>query len=203
MSLYPKLTATVELLSAIKIPSSRVEILQDIINHINKKRDVGEMVKLNFICTHNSRRSQMAQVWAQTAAAYYNIPVKCYSGGVESTEFNTNAVDTLLRVGFKISKEGEENPAYEVRFSDDSEPVYCCSKVYDDASNPQSSFAAIVTCSDADENCPYIPGAEKRISLRYEDPKEFDNTALMREKYAERSRQIGREMFYVFSKINS
>ena len=58
-----------------------------------------------------------------------------------------------------------------------------------------------MTCSHADENCPLIPGAEKKISLMYEDPKLFDRTILEKEKYRERSLQIATEMKYVFSKI--
>ena len=58
-----------------------------------------------------------------------------------------------------------------------------------------------MTCSHADENCPFIPGAEIRIPVRYDDPKAFDGTDLMEAKYLERSKEIATEMLYVFSKI--
>lgn len=58
-----------------------------------------------------------------------------------------------------------------------------------------------MTCSHADENCPFIPGAETRIPVRYEDPKEFDDTEMESEKYDERSKQIASEMFFVFSRV--
>jgi arsenate reductase len=80
-------------------------------------------------------------------------------------------------------------------------PIKTYSKLYDDAANAISGFAAVMTCSHADENCPYIAGAEARIPLRYEDPKAFDNTPEEAEKYDAHSLQIASEMLYVFSKI--
>jgi len=46
-------------------------------------------------------------------------------------------------------------------------------------------------------------GAEARFPIKYDDPKAFDGTELMNEKYSERSLQIASEMYYVFSQINS
>jgi arsenate reductase len=45
---------------------------------------------------------------------------------------------------------------------------------------------------------PFIPGADKRISLPYEDPKSYDNTADEGKMYDERSIQIATEMKYIF-----
>ena len=58
-----------------------------------------------------------------------------------------------------------------------------------------------MTCSDADESCPVITGAEYRTTIKYEDPKQFDGTPQAEAGYEERSRQIGTEMLYVFSKV--
>ena len=177
--------------------------MNQLIGFIQKKLTNNKEVCLVFICTHNSRRSQLAQVWAQTAAAYFNIPLLCFSGGVEVTACNERTITSLKRSGFKINNErGEiENPVYKVFYSDNEEPIQLFSKFYDDTVNPQDNFAAILTCSDADQNCPFIPGAEARISLKYNDPKEFDDTTMETSKYDERSQQIAAEMFYVFSKI--
>ena len=60
-----------------------------------------------------------------------------------------------------------------------------------------------MTCSTADEGCPFIAGAEKRFPIRYDDPKTFDGTELMNEKYTERSLEIASEMFYVFSQLKN
>lgn len=203
MTFYPKLEATLLSLKLVEIPSERMEILGQIKNYIQGINAQGQVAKLNFICTHNSRRSQMAQVWAETAAAYYAIDIACYSGGVEVTEFNQNTVETLRNAGFEITKEGVDNPTYLLKYNQDSKGINCFSKLYDDATNPKTDFAAVMTCSEADENCPYIPGAEIRIPLHYEDPKEFDDTPLMSENYSRRSEQIGAEMFFIFSKLNS
>ena len=60
-----------------------------------------------------------------------------------------------------------------------------------------------MTCDLQTEACPFVPGAEKRIPITFEDPKAFDNTPQQAEKYKERSLQIATELFFVFSQINS
>ena len=183
------------------IPSSRKVLLTEIIDYIKSKIDNNQEINLNFICTHNSRRSQLSQVWAKVASVYYGIEINSYSGGVEVTAFNERAIDSLVRSGFSILFENSINPKYEISYSENENPIIAFSKLFDDDFNKADYFAAIMTCSDADENCPYIPKAEKRIPLRYDDPKTHDDTPLESEKYDERSLQIASEMFYVFSKI--
>lgn len=188
-----------------QIPEERKQILNLLVEFIEKKKKAGEPVTLNFICTHNSRRSHIAQLWAQAAAHYYGIKrVVCFSGGTEATAFNPRAVKAMQAAGFTIIKTKEgENPVYEVRYADDAEPVIAFSKTYDDPFNHNKDFAAIMTCSHADENCPLALGASGRIALTYDDPKEFDGTPLESEKYAERVHQIGTEIFYAFSQIRA
>ncbi|WP_339699950.1 protein-tyrosine-phosphatase [Algoriphagus aquimarinus] len=200
--LLPELKLTVEKAKALSIPVVRKEVLQVLIDYIQSKVNSGEELVLNFICTHNSRRSQFSQIWAQTAADYFGIPAACYSGGVEVTAFNERAVESIRRSGFRVTKKGDDNPKYFVFHSDDAEPIVAFSKLFDDPINQDNRFAAVMTCAHADENCPFIPGAENRIPLRYEDPKAFDDTAEEASKYDERSLQIASEMFYVFSKIS-
>lgn len=181
------------------IPEERLEILDRLVNHIQSKQSNGKIARLNFICTHNSRRSQFSQLWAKVMSDFYQIPIESYSGGTAVTAFNERAVDSLRRTGFEITREGDENPKYEVLYNGESFVMY--SKMYDAPENPKSDFAAIMTCSDADENCPIILGCEERIPLRYEDPKAFDDTDQESKKYDERSKQIATELKYVFSKI--
>ena len=185
------------------IPTERKILLESFANYISDKLKSGKDINLIFICTHNSRRSTMSQIWAQTAAKYFNIPnINCFSGGTEATAFNTRAAKTVQSYGFKVEQKDEsENPIYLVHFSDEKEPITCFSKVYNDKFNPQNNFAAIMTCSDADANCPLVLGAEARFPVKYNDPKEFDNTNLEIEKYTERFEQIGIEMLYTFSRI--
>lgn len=175
-----------------------LEVLTDF---IQEKRDNNLPILLNFICTHNSRRSQFSQVWGQVASDYYGIPAQSFSGGIEVTAFNERAVASLERFGFKITKNGEENPKYWLQWNVNSDPLAMFSKMYDDSINPASGFAAIMTCSHADENCPFVVGCEKRIPIRYDDPKEYDDTPLEQAMYDYRSFEIGTELFYIFSKI--
>jgi arsenate reductase (thioredoxin) len=185
------------------IPDSRKKILSELTQFIQKQARIGQPVYLNFICTHNSRRSHIGQLWAQAAAHYFKIPnVACFSGGTEATAFNPRAVKAMQTVGFSIevAKPGE-NPVYEVRFANDAEPVKVFSKKYDDPFNPTKNFAAIMTCSHADENCPLVLGAAARIALTYNDPKDFDGTAQEEAKYTERVHEIGREILYAFSQV--
>lgn len=186
-----------------KIPEERKKTLRDLSRFIEKKMAAGEKASLIFICTHNSRRSHMAQLWAQAAAAYYGIPdVLAYSGGTEVTAFNSRAVKTMEEMGFqiKLTTEGE-NPFYDIRFSDDLPVIKGFSKKYDGVENPTHDFGAIMTCSHADENCPFVPGAEMRMTISFDDPKNFDGTSREAAMYRERAEQIGREMLYAFSNI--
>ncbi len=201
--MYAKLNVTISKALLKSITGEREKVLLELVNYIKKKRASGEKPLLNFICTHNSRRSQFSQIWAQTAAAYYGIDVACFSGGVEVTAFNERAVASINRSGFKIEKEGETNPKYNVFYAQDSNPIIAFSKVFDDPTNPSNPFAAVMTCAHADENCPFIPSAEKRIPVRYEDPKFFDDSPEEAEKYDERSLQIASEMLYVFKNVSA
>jgi protein-tyrosine phosphatase/arsenate reductase len=185
------------------IPDNRKEILNKITQYIRNKQNENKPINLVYICTHNSRRSHFGQVWAHVAASYYNVKnVNTFSGGTEATAFNLNAINALKRVGFNIKAINSENNATYHVFHDDNEtPSICFSKMYDDVTNPKKEFAAIMTCGDAEENCPFIPGVELRIGTTYDDPKAFDGTPLQDAKYDERCKQIARETFYVFSKL--
>jgi len=187
------------------ISEERKQILDILKTYIQTKKNNHQNINLNFICTHNSRRSHLSQIWAQTMANNFKIKnVFCYSGGTEATAMFTVVEETLKKQGFHIEKlSNEKNPVYAIKFSDNNNPIICFSKTFDADFNPSSNFAAIMTCSHADENCPFIAGAEQRIPVRYDDPKAFDNTPQQLEKYRERSLQIATELFYVFSQINS
>lgn len=106
------------------------------------------------------------------------------------------------RAGFEISKISEDkNPIYQVKYATDVEPLKAFSKKYDDSSNPQSGFCAIMTCSQADEACPNVKGAIARIAIPYDDPKVFDGKSIETAKYDERCKQIATETLYIFSKV--
>ena len=199
--LFSEIENVIKNLKPESITAERKKTLQPLIDFIQSKTTNHQEIRLNLICTHNSRRSHLSQVWAQTASAYFNIKnVFCYSGGTEATAMFPMVAKTLENQGFKIKTISEgSNPVYTIKYADNEHPIIGFSKTYDDAYNPQSEFVAIMTCSQADGGCPFISGAEKRIPITFEDPKAFDNT--QSEKYEERSLQIATEMFYVFSQI--
>jgi arsenate reductase len=201
--LFPPIKSTIDTLDFSSISAERKTILQPLIDFIQSKVTANQDIRLNFICTHNSRRSHLSQIWAQTAAAHYNIKnVFSYSGGTEATALFPMVAQTLTNTGFQIKTLSEgNNPVYSVKYDENDPPVICLSKTYDDSFNPQSEFAAILTCSQADGGCPFIAGAEKRIPITFEDPKAFDNTPQQAEKYQERSIQIATELFYAFSQV--
>ncbi|WP_291964636.1 low molecular weight phosphatase family protein [Maribacter sp.] len=203
-TMLPEIAQFISSLNTDLITEERKEVLQPLIVFIQQKTTANSAIRINFICTHNSRRSHLSQVWAQTMATYFNIKnVNCYSGGTEATTLFPMVAETLKNQGFQIQKLSEtSNPVYAIKFSENEHPVIGFSKSYEDPFNPASKFAAVMTCSQADGGCPFIAGAEKRVPITFEDPKAFDNTPQQVEKYAERSIQIATELFYIFSQIN-
>lgn len=202
--MYKNLVETITcLLDNQNIKDERIIVLQPLIEFIQDKINNHVDVNLNFICTHNSRRSHLSQIWAQLAAVYYGIPnVYCYSGGTEETALFPKIAETLSNQGFHVSKTTDtDNPVYAIKYDDNNIPIIGFSKKYDNPFNPVSDFAAIMTCSQADSGCPFIAGAEKRILITFEDPKISDNTADQTKVYASRSLEIAAELFYVFSMI--
>lgn len=204
-SLFPILQSYIEGLDISTVSKDRKVILQNLIKHIIEAKKADNSVSLNFICTHNSRRSHMGQIWAQTMAEFCDVDgINSYSGGTESTALYPEVVKTLGTIGFTIKSLSEsKNPIYSIKNGENSLPIIGFSKTYDDDFNPKSNFAALMMCGHADENCPFIVGANARIALNYEDPKEFDNSDLKAEKYLERSAQIATEMKYVFQNIKT
>lgn len=180
------------------IPAERREGLDMLADFVKERAASGANAELTFICTHNSRRSHLSQLWAATAAWYYALDhVRTHSGGTEATAFNPRAVAAVERAGFHVVKPSGKNPRYEVGFTTDRNPEVCWSKVYNNPANPRKDFCAVMTCSEADENCPIVFGALDRISLPYIDPKEADGTPEEAARYDERCLQIAAELFYV------
>lgn len=205
MEIFKNISEFIENLNEDEISSERKSILDQIINFIELKIDDKEIIALNFICTHNSRRSHLGQIWAQTMATYYNVPnVNSFSGGTEATAVYPQIISTIVKCGFVIenlSENGNTNPIYALKYSDNILPILAFSKKYSDEINPQTNFAAILTCSQADGDCPIIAGAVKRIPLTYIDPKFSDGSLEQEQVYAETCKKIATEMKYVFSKV--
>lgn len=185
-----------------QIDKKRKEQLDEISKYIREQIAANNPVRLTFVCTQNSRRSHMAQLWAAVAAESYVIRASAYSGGTGATAFNPRAVAAMERAGFRIEKTSDdENPIYHVRFSENRPPLTCFSKRFDNPPNPRNGFAAIMVCSDADKACPAVPGASGRFAIPYADPKASDGKPDEAATYDERCAQIAREMLYVMSRV--
>lgn len=184
------------------IPSHRKTLLRELSDYIAAQIVLKKDINLLFVCTHNSRRSHFGQIWATVAADFFATQqVHTFSGGTESTCFNENAIEALRSLGFDINATTDtNNPVYHVIFGE-NQIITCFSKRYDDNVHPHANFAAIMTCSDAEQNCPVIFGADKRIGICYDDPKAFDNTPMQETAYHARCEQIAIEMLFVFSQL--
>ena len=188
-----------------RIPTDRRRILEDLARAVGEMTEGSAKPGLIFICTHNSRRSHFAQIWAQTAARICGVSgMETFSGGTEVSAFNPRAVAAIERAGFLVeASPGSDNPTYLVRFDHDVEPMRCFSKIYDQPPNPTEDFVAVMTCSDADAACPVVFGASERFAIPYEDPKASDGTDRESRIYDERCREIAREMLFLFSRISA
>ena len=103
-------------------------------------------MKILFLCTGNSCRSQMAEGWAR---ALKDDVVEAYSAGIEKHGMNPHAVRVMAEAGVDISKQYSKIPA-------DLGPV---------------EFDYVVTvCGHADENCPVFPGKARVVHVGFEDP---------------------------------
>ena len=205
MALLKPIEQFISILQVDHISKERKDKLKPLVEFISNKLANKSSVRLNFICTHNSRRSILSQVWAQAFACYFKLnQVQTYSGGTSATAVYPLVIETLENIGFQSTKlSTDENPVYAIKFAKDEPAIIGFSKKHDTPFNPTSGFAAIMTCSQADDNCPFIEGAEKRIPITFEDPKSFDNSPQQAKKYSESSLQIATELFYVFSQLTA
>ena len=119
-----------------------------------------------------------------------------------ATECHPNTIAALKHIGFEIKCEdiSATNPIYHVYYNE-NDFIACYSKANTDESIPQTDFIAVMTCSDSDDNCPLVPGAKKRFSTTYDDPKEFDERENPVPHYVERSLQIASEILYTFQQL--
>ncbi|MCK9295990.1 MAG: arsenate reductase ArsC [Desulfobulbaceae bacterium] len=105
-----------------------------------------EKLKILFLCTGNSCRSQMAEGWARQLRGDEITP---FSAGSETHGLNPLAVRVMAEAGVDISSQK--------------------SKLVADL--PQQSFDLVITvCGHADENCPFFPGPTRVVHHGFDDP---------------------------------
>ncbi len=103
-------------------------------------------IKILFLCTGNSCRSQMAEGWTR---ALKGEEIEAFSAGVETHGLNPLAVKVMVEAGVDISRQRS-------KLADELEDV---------------AFDAIITlCGHARESCPYFPGDGKIIHVGFDDP---------------------------------
>jgi arsenate reductase len=103
-------------------------------------------IKVLFLCTGNSCRSQMAEGWARKLKGGLIEP---FSAGIEKHGMNPHAVRVMAEAGVDISKQYSKTTG-------DLGPV---------------RFDYVVTvCGHANENCPVFPGKAKVVHVGFEDP---------------------------------
>lgn len=204
-------TSTISTENFFKLASKKINLNEDrkktlskIAESVAKEYAKSKEVNLNFICTHNSRRSQLGQVWAFYAADYFNLNINAFSGGTEVTAFYRNTVKTLKSVGFdfKVDDFSHQNPKYLISFSGSKKSIFGFSKRFDNLTNKQP-FIAITTCNNADANCPFIPTAIERFHLPFVDPKASDGTPEQAATYLKTNEQIAAEVFYIFNEVKN
>ncbi len=185
------------------VPAARKSVLDEIAGCVAERLAEDGQADLVFICTHNSRRSHMSQIWAQTAATYYGLgKVRAFSGGTETTACNCRTVTAMRSAGFDIQDATTgDNPVYLVYYAEGAPPIRAYSKIYNAEGNPRTGFLALMTCSAADQSCPVVEGAVARFAIHYADPRLCDDTPTETTAYNERCREISREMFYIMSEV--
>ncbi|MEQ6122917.1 hypothetical protein AAON49_01785 [Pseudotenacibaculum sp. MALMAid0570] len=161
-------------------------------------------VSVNFICTHNSRRSQLGQVWTYFASKYFDLNINAYSGGTEVTAFHRNTVQTLKQTGFifNVKEFSHQNPVYEIYFDKAQDCILGFSKIFDNPTN-KAPYIAVTTCNSADENCPFIAEAIHRFHLPYTDPKYADNTLEQDDAYLKTNKEVASEIYFIFDRVKS
>jgi len=181
-------------------PENHLQSLKTLAEYIRQNNAAGKTSRLNFICTHNSRRSHFGQVMAQVLAAHLGFKLQTYSGGTEATAFHPNAVTALRELGVTIERlDDGVNPHYRIVTGSLVSETF--SKVFSAEPNPQREYAAIMVCSSADAGCPFVPGAEKRISLPFEDPKNSDGTPQQAATYRARALEMGKSLAWALLRV--
>lgn len=184
------------------IDNDRKILLLKITEAIKKEYLKNKVVNLNFICTHNSRRSQLGQVWGFYAAHYFKLNINAFSGGTEVTSFYRNTVKTLQKAGFEFHLKdfSHINPIYQITLNGTKKSILGYSKFYSDSIN-LAPFITITTCDKAAKNCPIISTSNYRFHLPFEDPKFADGTPIQEKTYLQTSQQIAAEIYFIFAEV--
>jgi arsenate reductase len=185
-----------------RITEERKIVLQHLAACIRQSIADYDRVDMLYVCTHNARRSHFGQVAAALAAAFYGIEqVYTYSAGTETTHVHIQTIKAIEALGCTAHKMDEtSNPKYQINFGG-ADLLTCYSKTIHDNVLPMHQYIAVMTCTDAEQNCPFLPLATFRIGLPYTDPKIADGTGNEALIYAACLEEILTESLYVFAQL--
>ena len=127
-------------------------------------------LKILFLCTGNSCRSQMAEGWARYLKGDV---IEAYSAGTDPGGLNQNAVKVMAEAGVDISGHRSKSVA--------------------DLAGVRFDYV-ITVCSDADENCPVFPGPVVRVHRGFDDPPRLARHAKSEEEALSHYRRVRDEI---------
>jgi len=127
-------------------------------------------LKILFLCTGNSCRSQMAEGWAN---ALKGDAIEAFSAGIETHGLNPNAVKVMSEAGVDISRQS--------------------SKHVDELKNVAFDYVVTV-CDRAHESCPLFPGKTKMVHAGFDDPPRLARDAQTEDQALEHYRRVRDEI---------
>jgi len=187
------------------IPEERRFRLNEIVDYVQNQRMLNKNPQLLFISSNQASIGQMIQIWAETAAYYYGLTgIKTYSGGMNPQGISTSTIVSLERAGFIVYRSNIEGvDLYKVKYSYNLRPIQIFPKKIDYRINPRADYMAIMVERSADINISRVRGTHDRLSLPYNDPLQYEDSAMEDGAYDHLCRQIALEMFYVFSQLKN
>lgn len=185
------------------ISEERKALLNSVVEYIVNNAQASKVSHLVFVCTHNSRRSQMAQFWAHYLSDHYGLRINAYSGGTEVTALAPQAAKVIeeLGINYTVDHKSSSNPTYQFKMDPGNKDIELYSKLFTEITESLTAFASLMCCAQAEESCPFVPGTELRISLNYQDPKRADGTANEAAAYHNCLILIGSEINYILSEV--
>ena len=103
-------------------------------------------MKILFLCTGNSCRSQMAEGWTRQLKSAVLEP---YSAGIERHGMNPHAIQVMAEAGVDITRQRSKTVA---------------------ELGPLQFDYVVTVCGHADEHCPVFPGPAKVVHIGFDDP---------------------------------
>lgn len=168
--LYPELEAYFKAIGATQFDKAHINALENLKSNISFSNMDYPDYNIIFYCTENSFRSQASQVFLQTLCfARKHKRVKAFSAGLRANEINPRLISYLSKIGYKISKSEKEGKAiYEVRFSNNANPLVLFSKTPSHHSLPKNEVASVIVCDvNSESDCSDLKTANSPFYMAF------------------------------------